>query len=77
MYIALGIIGFVLLFAAEMVISPDTKNASLKMIYDNRLIIGIVSVVLAYYFYTLEAPTEMSSPLLPSYDEATTVSSQG
>lgn len=74
-YIALGVVGFVLLFAAEMVFSPDTKNTYLKMIYDNRLMLGIVCLVAAYYFYSLDGKpesSESSSPLLPSYDEATT-----
>jgi hypothetical protein len=52
--LVLFIIGIVLIFAPDYIVSKDTTNENMKMIYEYRQVLGGGCVALAYYFYTLQ-----------------------
>lgn len=79
--IGLCIIGFLILFDVEKLISKDTNNSFLKSIKDNNLIVGIACLGAGYYTYSIgkkESLLELASSEqgtipdidLPSYEEA-------
>jgi hypothetical protein len=77
--ILFGVIAAVLLLSPDSVISKDTENKGLKMVYDNAMILGIASGGLAAYFYTSQEKPEAAgseASKLPTYDEATSESNQ-
>ena len=57
--LVLFITGVVLLFAPQYILSKDTENSNLKMIYEYRQILGVGCIGLAYYFYTLETDDDL------------------
>jgi hypothetical protein len=78
--ILFGVIAAVLLLSPDSVISKDTDNKGLKIVYDNAMILGMVSGGLAAYFYMSqekpEGNTGSEASKLPTYDEATSESNQ-
>lgn len=60
----LGVLGIVLLVSPDSVIDKNTKDKTMKMIYDNAMMLGLLCVGGAYYMYN-------PKPQLPSYEEAT------
>lgn len=67
-------LGLILLFSPDSIFSKDSEY--FKTIHENNKIVATACLAAAYYFYTLttsETP-EGASPLLPSYDEATSTS---
>jgi hypothetical protein len=67
--ILFSIIAVVLLMSPDSIINKETENKMLKMVYDNAMILGMVSGGLAVYFYMTPESEETSK--LPTYDEAT------
>lgn len=63
----LVVIGGVLLFSPDSVIDKDTKDERMKMVYNNAMVLGLLSVGAAYYLYA--SHTDMQTEL-PSYEEA-------
>lgn len=51
--ISLGLIilGLVLFFAPEYIVSKDTENKNLKFIYENHQVLGFLFSILSLYFY--------------------------
>ena len=74
--ISLFALGLILLFSPNTIISKESSYY--QTISDNNTLLGFVSLFTAYYLYTLiSTDSATSTPLLPSYEEATTsVSSQ-
>jgi uncharacterized membrane protein len=78
-----AVVGVVLFFAPDNIL--DKNNAQLKMIREYHQIVGAGLVAFAYYLYTSNVkskeistsvestttPSESSSPVPPSYEEAT------
>lgn len=51
--ITLGVYGAVLIIAKDTAIPQQFKsNSTVQTIYDNNIIVGVVCVLVAYYFYT-------------------------
>lgn len=78
MYIYLSIVllalGLTLLMSPNTILSKDSEYQ--KMIHENNKLVGALCLGGAYYTYTLSTSTDSpTTPLLPSYDEATTSSS--
>ena len=49
--IGLVILGLVLLFSVDTLISADTTNSTLSMVYQNHQVTGAVCVIAGYYVY--------------------------
>ena len=58
------IIGFVLIFSVDTILSENTTNPTLLSIYKNNKIAGAACVFLGYYIY--ELPVEINSSSLIS-----------
>lgn len=71
--LALFALGLILLFSPNSILS--TSSTYYETLHENSKIIAIICLVASYYFYTLTKKANDLSPLLPSYDEATSVSS--
>jgi nucleoside recognition membrane protein YjiH len=70
--ILFSVIAVVLLMSPDSIINKDTENKMLKMVYDNAMILGMVSGGLAVYFYMKpEKGGSEETSKLPTYDEAT------
>lgn len=61
--VVLFIIGIVLIFAPDYIVSKDTKNENIKMIYEYHQVLGGGCIALAYYFYTLQKKDGTIDPL--------------
>jgi len=72
---ALLALGLILLFSPDTILSKDSSYY--KTINENSKMLAAACLAGAYYTYTLstaQGESESASPLLPSYDEATTTS---
>ena len=49
--IGLVILGLVLLFSVDTLISADTTNSTLSMVYQNHQVAGAVCAITGYYVY--------------------------
>ena len=74
-----ALLGFVLLFKPEFLISSDSENVLLKPLSDNSKLIGLLSILIAFYFYPnskmyVKSLTDSvySSNRTPSYQETIT-----
>lgn len=72
--IALGAIGAVLLFSPESFISDDTKNETLKYVYENNKLFGVVLLAAAGYVYMTYVQKKGGElgdgSTLPTYEES-------
>lgn len=50
--LGLVILGFVLFFAPEYIISKDTENTNLKFVYEYHQVLGFLISISSLYFYT-------------------------
>jgi uncharacterized membrane protein len=67
----LFMLGFLILFFIDFLISKDTQNEFLLLIKKNNLVIGIACIGAGYYVYSLEKKSTPITESLPSYEEAT------
>jgi hypothetical protein len=72
--IALGAIGTVLLFSPDSFISYDTKNETLKYVYENNKLFGIILLAAAGYVYMTYVQKKQGGfgdeSTLPTYEES-------
>lgn len=67
----LFVLGFLILFFIDLLISKDTQSEFLLLIKKNNLIFGIVCLGAGYYVYSLDNKPTPIIESLPSYEEAT------
>ena len=68
--LALLALGLILILSPDSILSQESEYQ--KTIRENSKILGSVCVGAAYYTYTLSSSNDsITTPLLPSYDEAT------
>lgn len=67
----LAVLGFLILFFIDLLISKDTQNEFLLLIRKNNLIFSIIFLGAAYYVYSLDQKPVTMIESLPSYEEAT------
>ncbi len=73
--IALGALGAVLLFSPDSLISYDTKNDTLKYVYENNKLFGVVLLTVAGYVYMTYVQKKQNgfegdASTLPTYEES-------
>lgn len=67
----LAVLGFLILFFIDLLISKDTQNEFLLLIRKNNLIVSIILLGAGFYVYTLDQQPTRTIESLPSYEEAT------
>lgn len=83
--LAIAVLGGILLFSPDYLISKDNKDSTFKMVYDNHQVLGVLSLAIAYYVYTMDesyktssssiASSEQEISELPTYEESVIKSS--
>lgn len=67
----LAVLGFLILFFIDLLISKDTQNEFLLLIRKNNLIVSIILLGAGFYIYSLDQKPRTTIESLPSYEEAT------